>query len=67
MQWTIAKAARGLWNTVVSGEGLVANFTGPGTVFVQTRSMQNLANALARYLPCGGGGGSGGGIEISTT
>ncbi|PNW87270.1 hypothetical protein CHLRE_02g115850v5 [Chlamydomonas reinhardtii] len=60
MEWNIAKAAKGLWNTVISGEGLVANFTGPGTVFVQTRSMQNLANALVPYLPSGGGGGGGG-------
>ncbi|KAG2422893.1 hypothetical protein HXX76_015721 [Chlamydomonas incerta] len=66
MQWNIAKAAKGLWNTVVSGEGLVANFTGPGTVFVQTRSMQNLANALVPYLPKpSSGGGGGDGIDIN--
>ena len=65
MEWNIAKAAKGLWNTVISGEGLVANFTGPGTVFVQTRSMQNLANALVPYLPKPSSGGDSSGIDIN--
>lgn len=60
MQWQIGKAGRSLVKSFVSGEGLVAHFMGPGTIFVQTRSLKNLAKALRPYLPSGGGGGGGG-------
>ncbi|KAG2489730.1 hypothetical protein HYH03_011837 [Edaphochlamys debaryana] len=66
MQWTIAKATKSLVKSVISGEGLVNSFTGPGTIFVQTRSLAKLANALVPYLPrSGGGSGGSGGVEIS--
>ncbi|KAG2489729.1 hypothetical protein HYH03_011836 [Edaphochlamys debaryana] len=58
MDWSIAKATKSLVKSVISGEGLVNQYTGPGTVFVQTRSLANLAGALIPYLPSGGGGGS---------
>lgn len=35
----------------LSGEGIVLRFTGPGTIFVQTRSLAAFARALAPYLP----------------
>ncbi|GLC36127.1 hypothetical protein PLESTB_001377500 [Pleodorina starrii] len=54
MHWEIGQASRSLVNSFVSGEGLVNKFMGPGTVFVQTRSLGNLANALKPYLPSGG-------------
>ena len=61
MHWSVGKATKSLVKSVVSGEGLVNNFTGPGTVFVQTRSLANLASVLVPYLPSGGGGDGGGG------
>ncbi len=60
MQWEVGKATKSLVKSFVSGEGLVNKFTGPGTIFVQTRSLANLAGALKPYLPSGGGGGGGG-------
>ena len=57
MEWTIAQATNSLVSTVLSGEGFVCRFKGPGTVFVQTRSLKNLAMSLRPYLPSGGGGG----------
>ncbi|KXZ49971.1 hypothetical protein GPECTOR_18g128 [Gonium pectorale] len=65
MEWTIGKATRSLVKSVISGEGLVARFKGPGTVFVQTRSLGNLAKALIPYLPTNNSGG-GSGISISS-
>jgi uncharacterized protein (AIM24 family) len=35
---SIRKAATGLMSTVKSGEGIVMQFTGPGTIHTQTRN-----------------------------
>lgn len=40
----------------LSGEGLVARFTGPGKVFVQTRSPRELGSWLSPYRPQNEGG-----------
>ncbi|MFT8615981.1 MAG: TIGR00266 family protein, partial [Lentilactobacillus hilgardii] len=34
-----------------TGEGLVNNFKGTGTVLIQTRSIEVLANLLMPFLP----------------
>ena len=34
-----------------TGEGLVNTFTGNGRVYIQTRNIGNLAQALHPYLP----------------
>lgn len=34
-----------------TGEGLVNTFYGSGKVYIQTRSLQNLASALIRFMP----------------
>jgi uncharacterized protein (TIGR00266 family) len=44
------KAVGGLKSTLLSGEGLVANFTGPGKVIMQTRSLSAFADLLARRI-----------------
>ncbi len=49
----------GLKATLLSGEGIVSEFIGPGTVWTQSRSTQSFLGWLARRLP--GGGGDGGG------
>jgi uncharacterized protein (TIGR00266 family) len=51
MQYTIKKAARGLWSSLASGEGLVVLYSGPGTVWVQTRNVGHFAQTLIPFLP----------------
>ncbi|MFW5918371.1 MAG: TIGR00266 family protein [Haloferacaceae archaeon] len=41
----------GLKSTLLSGEGLVFEFTGPGTVWYQTRDLDGFVNVLAPKLP----------------
>ncbi|MDR2613034.1 MAG: TIGR00266 family protein [Deltaproteobacteria bacterium] len=42
MPYSIRKASRSLVASFTSGEGLVCSFTGPGTVYIQTRNPGNL-------------------------
>jgi uncharacterized protein (TIGR00266 family) len=49
--YTVKKAAKGLFSTLASGEGLVAEFTGPGRVWIQTRNLSALAAILQQFLP----------------
>lgn len=49
----------GLKTSLFSGEGIVSQFVGPGTVYVQSRSSMSFLDWLAGKLP--GGRGSGGG------
>jgi uncharacterized protein (TIGR00266 family) len=47
MNYTIHKASSSIIASVTSGEGLVCRFTGPGTVYIQTRNPAYLkANAV---------------------
>ena len=42
----------GSWkSTILGGEGLVAQLTGPGSVWMQTRSASGLADMIYPYLP----------------
>jgi hypothetical protein len=43
----------GLKSTLFSGEGLVCEFTGTGTVWVQTRSLDALAAWVRSHVPTG--------------
>lgn len=50
MAYTVEKA--GSWkSTVLGAEGLVTRFTGPGTVWLQTRSPQDLLGWLTANMP----------------
>ena len=49
--YTLKKAAKGLFSTLVSGEGLVCDFAGPGKVWVQTRNLKGFAALLAGLMP----------------
>jgi uncharacterized protein (TIGR00266 family) len=51
MQFAVRKAAQGLFSSIASGEGLVCEFTGPGLIYMQTRSEESLVNWLAPKLP----------------
>lgn len=62
MKYEIQKAGKDWCTSILSGEGLVCTFTGPGTVFLQTRSIEPFARAVAEHMPQqqseeGGGGG----------
>jgi len=56
----------GLKSTLFSGEGLVCEFSGPGKVWLQSRSMDALLSWLIPQLgEQSGGGGRGGGFDIN--
>lgn len=51
MQYNIEKAGNGVTSMVTTGEGLVTVFTGPGTVYMQTRNLRTFAESLNPFLP----------------
>jgi uncharacterized protein (TIGR00266 family) len=59
-QYTLRKAAAGFFRSMVSGEGVVAEFSGPGEILIQTRNLAALAGLLKPFFPSQGGGGGGG-------
>lgn len=63
-QYTLRKAAAGFFRSMVSGEGVVAEFSGPGEILIQTRNLAALAGLLKPFFPSQGSGGSGFKIEI---
>jgi uncharacterized protein (AIM24 family) len=60
MQYSLRKAASGFFRSMMSGEGIVAEFAGPGELLIQTRNLAALAGLLKPFFPAqaGGGGGS---------
>jgi uncharacterized protein (TIGR00266 family) len=46
-----AKSVGGLKSTFLSGEGLVVELTGPGTIYIQTRSPQALISWIIPQVP----------------
>ena len=50
-QYTLRKAAAGFFRSMVSGEGIVAEFSGPGEILIQTRNLAALAGLLKPFLP----------------
>ena len=63
-QYTLRKAASGFFRSMMSGEGIVAEFTGPGELLIQTRNLAALAGLLKPFFPSQGG--SGGGFNFGT-
>lgn len=59
MHHDLSRVSRGMKSLFFSGEGIVSRFTGPGTIYTQSRSSQSFLQWLSNRLP-GGGGGSGG-------
>ena len=62
-QYTLRKAAAGFFRSIVSGEGIVAEFTGPGELLIQTRNLAALAGLLKPFFPSQS---SGGGFNLGT-
>ena len=57
MQYNLRKAAKsGFFRSVLSGEGLVAEFQGPGELLIQTRNLAAFAGLLKPFFPSQGGG-----------
>ncbi|MFC2146494.1 TIGR00266 family protein [Acidobacteriota bacterium] len=50
VQYKVKKAAKGIFSTLASGEGLVCEYTGPGKMWVQTRAISSLAKALGKFI-----------------
>lgn len=58
LQYNLRKAAKsGFFRSLVSGEGLVAEFTGPGEVLLQTRNLAAFAGLLKPFFPSQSSGG----------
>jgi uncharacterized protein (TIGR00266 family) len=56
-QYTLRKAAAGFFRSMMSGEGIVAEFSGPGELLIQTRNLAALAGLLKPFFPTQSGGG----------
>jgi uncharacterized protein (TIGR00266 family) len=57
MPYTIQKAAKsGYLRSFLSGEGMVAAFTGPGEILIQTRNLAAFASLLKPFFPSQGSG-----------
>ena len=60
MQYQLRKAAKsGFFRSFLSGEGMVAEFNGPGEILIQTRNLAAFAGLLKPFFPNQGGGGGG--------
>lgn len=60
MQYNLRKAAKsGYFRSFLSGEGMVAEFTGPGEILIQTRNLAAFAGLLKPFFPSQGGSGGG--------
>ena len=65
MQYALRKAARAGWlRSIASGEGVVAEFVGPGEILIQTRNLEAFGSLLRAMFP-NQSGGSGGNIGTS--
>ncbi len=60
MQYDLRKASTSGWfRTLVSGEGIVAEFMGPGEILIQTRNLAAFAGILKPFFPTQSGGSAG--------
>lgn len=50
-QYQLRKAAAGFFRSMVSGEGIVAEFLGPGEILIQTRNLAAFAGLMRPFFP----------------
>ena len=50
-QYTLRKAAAGFWRSMMSGEGIVSEFVGPGEILIQTRNLEAFAGLMKPFFP----------------
>jgi uncharacterized protein (TIGR00266 family) len=62
--YTLRKAAAGFFRSMVSGEGIVAEFVGPGEILIQTRNLAAFAGLMKPFFPSQGGGGGGWNVNL---
>jgi len=65
-QYTLRKAAAGFFRSMLSGEGIVAEFSGPGEILIQTRNLAAFAGLLKPFFPSQSSGGGGGGFSFGS-
>ncbi len=66
LQYNLRKAAKaGFFRSMLSGEGLVAEFQGPGEILIQTRNLAAFAGLLKPFFP-NQSGSSGGGFNFGS-
>jgi uncharacterized protein (TIGR00266 family) len=51
MQYEVHRATKSLFGSFTSGEGFVAHFSGPGRLFIQTRSPQGFGPWISQFVP----------------
>jgi uncharacterized protein (TIGR00266 family) len=57
-QYNLRKASSAGWlRSFASGEGVVADFVGPGEIYLQTRNLASFADILRPFFPQNSGGG----------
>jgi uncharacterized protein (TIGR00266 family) len=56
-QYQLRKAAAGFFRSMVSGEGIVAEFMGPGEILIQTRNLAAFAGLMRPFFPSQSGRG----------
>jgi uncharacterized protein (AIM24 family) len=59
MPYQLRKAAAGWFRSIVSGEGIVSEFTGPGEILIQTRNLAAFAGLMRPFFPTQSGSGGG--------
>lgn len=60
LQYNLRKASKsGFFRSMLSGEGLVAEFQGPGEILIQTRNLAAFAGLLKPFFPSQSGSGGG--------
>ena len=59
-QYTLRKAAAGWFRSMASGEGIVAEFMGPGELLIQTRNLAAFAGLMKPFFPSQSSSGGGG-------
>src|SRR5215470_15221854 len=61
MQYELRKASSAGWfRSLVSGEGIVAEFAGPGEILIQTRNLAAFAGMIKPFFPTQNSSGAGG-------
>jgi uncharacterized protein (TIGR00266 family) len=50
-QYALRKATAGFWRSMMSGEGIVSEFIGPGEILIQTRNLAAFAGLMKPFFP----------------
>lgn len=51
VKYQIKKVAKGFFSSIASGEGLVCQYQGPGSLWMQTRNLPAFAQLIEKFLP----------------